>query len=106
MFQGNLHLALKCCVSGPTDYMHMDFMDGKLAIICGTGMCLWAVQTSMRGREMQFSISQIPIPEGLLAPLNKSGLLMQPRTIHFLPETQSILLSFVADDVTKLASHL
>jgi len=106
MSQGRLGLALKWYVSGPADYMHMDFADGKLAVICGAVVCMWAIWTPMRKRGMQFSVSQVPIPAGSLTPFSKSDSLMQARTIHFLCDIQSILLSFVADDINIPACHL
>jgi len=104
--KGMLSLVLKWYVSGLVDYMYLDYASGKLAVICGAAVCLWTILTPIRGCRMQFSISQIPIPAGSLTPLNKSGSVMQARTIHFLCEIQSILLSFVAEDITKLACHL
>jgi hypothetical protein len=89
--------------------MHLDFADGNAAIVSGQHTCMWFIKAAFqRNGETIFSITELPIPECLTIPSPPGNWLrvIHARSIHFLSESGSIIVSFVEDDIRGSTSKL
>jgi hypothetical protein len=102
----HFHLAFKTYTPETADYMHMDFLDRRIAVVGGGGLCVWAIQMSQFNGETKFSLFEVPIPKSQVTAVNKPPDTMQLRTVHFLPQKDSVIVSFVGEDVGCTISQL
>ena len=99
-------LGFQTKIYGVEDYMHIDYMDRKFAAVGGQGLSIWNIKTQSTRSDMRFSLSEVPVPQDQVIALCRTTPTMTPRTVHFLPLGQSVLVSFVPSDVATAMSHL
>jgi len=99
-------LAFKTYVGGAADYMHMDFSGNRVAVVAGGGLHIWAIEISQVNSDTKFSLFEIPIPNSQVTVVCKPPNNMRLRTVHFLPQTDSVIVSFVEADVGSASSQL
>jgi hypothetical protein len=99
-------LAFKGYASSSVEYMHLDFADNNVAIISGRLTCMWFIKSFPCNGETNFSITDLLTPECLTIPFNNSPNVMHARSVHFLSETGTALVSFVEDDIHGTNSQL
>jgi hypothetical protein len=86
--------------------MHIDSANHKFAAVGGEGLGLWVVKMLNTKQGVKFSLSETPIPRQQVTAMGQTCATMRPRTAHFLPLDESVLVTFVATDIAIAVSHL
>jgi hypothetical protein len=89
-----------------TQYIHIDCAGDKVAAIGGSSLYIWTILVSKSGDGTKITLSEIPIPRSQVRAISKPPNTMYPRTVHFLTQGDSLIISFVEADITKSSGHL
>jgi hypothetical protein len=86
--------------------MHMDYSNHTLAVVGENSLFVWAIRVSKTISDINFLLSEIPVPQAQVAVVSKPPNTMRLRTVHLLPQINSVILSFVETDIASPSGHL
>ena len=99
-------LAFRTYHYGVKGYMHIDAFNHKFAAVGGDGLGVWTIEMLKTKSGAKFSVSEIHISSEQVTVVGQIRTAIWPRTVHFLPQGQLVLVAFVATDITNATSHL
>ena len=89
-----------------TQYLHMDCAGNKVAAIGGCGLYIWIILVSKSNNGVNITMSELAIPRSQVKAISKPRDAMHPRTVHFLTQGDTLIVSFVEADISKCSGHL
>jgi WD40 repeat protein len=102
----DFRLAFRTYLPGVTNYMHIDSLNKTFAAVGGDGLSIWSIKMMKTKSDIKFSLSETPIPRDQVTAVGQAHAAARPRTLHFLPRDQGVLVAFVSPDIMNMTSHL